>query len=57
MSVTTESAARIAEQQAAEAALAGDEWTDGDPRRYLPRPRGWMPVDDLPDIANYRPTA
>ena len=56
MSAITESIARLAEQQAAEAELAGDDWPDGDTRRFRLRRGRWMPVDDLPDIAAYQPT-
>ena len=50
---------RFAEQLAAEEALAGDDWPDRDPQQFaLSRRLGhYLPVDDLPDIATYRPTA
>lgn len=44
-----------AEQQAADAEPAGDDWPDDDPRRHLLHRGRWVPIDDAPSIDNYQP--
>lgn len=44
-----------AEQQAAAAEPAGEDWPDHDPRRHMLRHGRWKPIDDLNDIDRYQP--